>query len=646
MQAGPGTPQPKLFSLESLALPVGFLAGLLEMFEFGDTKFAQFKIAVVQFLTLGIFLALATGFWRLQIRRPEYYAALAEQNRVKSLPILAPRGHTLDREGRVIVSSYPSFSILLLREQMKDHRDLRLIAAGLRIPLKELQARLLRFRTAAPHEPVVIRGDATSRDLGFLEAHRDDLPELEAVMVHRRLYPRDGFAAHVLGYVGEVSEDELKRAEFADYRPGAIVGQRGVERQYNDILMGKDGLRHVLVNSIGREVGRLDETPVVGGQPLRLTLDLDLQVTAEVAMEDKKGALVALDPRTGEVLALVSRPVYDPNNFAIRISSQQWTRLTQDPDLPLLNRAIQAQLAPGSVYKIFLATAALEEEVLTEKTAFYCSGGAVFYGRYFRCWRKGGHGRMNLHRAIVQSCDVFFYNVGKRLGIEKMAYYSRRFGLGSQTGIDLPYEEEGVMPSPEWKRRLFGEKWYAGETISVAIGQGSVAMTPLQMAYAIGGIASGGVFRRPHLVFPSGIQNHRPGTNLDEVWRFPLREETIEQVTQGMYGVVNERGGTGRRARIEGVEVGGKTGTAQLASLEVTKGVRAPHLKDNAWFVGMAPRRNPEIVVVCLLEHGEHGYLAAPIVRDVIKTYWDKRQPQKPQQLAAGPARTQSSLAP
>ena len=635
------------------------------MFEFGDTKFAQFKIAVVQFLTLGIFLALATGFWRLQIQRPEYYAALAEQNRVKSLPILAPRGHTLDREGRVIVSSYPSFSILLLREQMKDHRDLQLIAAGLRIPLKELQARLLRFRTAASYEPVLIREDATSRDLGFLEAHRDDLPELEAVMVQRRLYPRDGFAAHVLGYVGEVSEDELNRAEFADCRPGAIVGQRGVERQYNDILMGKDGLRHILVNSIGREVGRLDETPAVGGQPLRLTLDLDLQVAAEVAMEDKKGALVALDPRTGEVLALVSRPVYDPNNFAIRISNQQWTRLTQDPDLPLLNRAIQAQLAPGSVYKIFLATAALEEEVLTEKTTFYCSGGAVFYGRYFRCWRKGGHGRMNLHRAIVQSCDVFFYNVGKRLGIEKIAYYSRRFGLGSPTGIDLPYEEEGVMPSPEWKRRLFGEKWYAGETISVAIGQGSVAMTPLQMAYGIGGIASGGVFRRPRLVFPSEIQRYRPstnpdgpnpdganpdganpGVNQDEVWRFPLREETIEQVTLGMYGVVNERGGTGRRARIEGVEVGGKTGTAQLASLEATKGVRAPHLKDNAWFVGMAPRRNPEIVVVCLLEHGEHGYLAAPIVREVIKTYWDNRQPQKPRQLAAGQARTQSSLAP
>ena len=616
------------------------------MFELGDTKFAQYKIAFVRYLTLGIFLLLATGFWRLQIQRPEYYTALAEQNRVKRLPVLAPRGRILDREGRIIVSSYPSFNILLLREQMKDQQNLPLIAAGLRIPPEELDARLRQFRSTPAYEPVVIREDATSRDLAFLEAHRDDLPELAAVMVQRRLCPRDGFAAHVLGYVGEVSEEELNRSEFADYRPGAIVGKSGVERQYNDILMGKDGLRRVIVNSLGREVGRLDEIPAVRGQPLRLTLDLDLQVAAEVAMEDKKGALVALDPRTGEVLALVSRPAYDPNNFAIRISRQQWTDLTEDPDLPLLNRAIQAQLAPGSVYKILLATAALEEEVITEKTAFYCAGGGVFYGRYFRCWRRGGHGRVGMHRAIVQSCDVFFYNVGQRLGIAKMSYYSRKFGLGSPTGIDLPYEEEGVMPSAEWKYRLFGKKWYAGETISVAIGQGSMTVTPLQLAYAVGGIASGGVFRRPHLVFPSEIQRYRPDTKLEEVRRFPLREETIERITLGMYGVVNEGGGTGRRARIQGVDVGGKTGTAQLASRQVAKAMGSRHLKDNAWFVGLAPRRNPEIVVACLFERGEHGHLAAPIVREVLQAYWDKRRSHTPQEVAGARLGTQPRLAP
>lgn len=606
------------------------------MYERSDTRFAQFKIAFVQYLTLAIFLVLATGFWRLQIQRPDYYTQLAEQNRVKSLPLLAPRGRILDREERTIVSNYPSFSILLLREQMKNgERNLPLVAAGLQIPLEELRARLRRFRQAPRYEPIIIKEDATAQDLAFLEAHRNDLPELEPVMVQRRLYPRDGFAGHVMGYTGEVSESELDTPEFAHYQAGAVVGKSGIERHYNDILMGQDGMRRAIVNSLGREVGRLDEKQAVPGKPLRLTIDLDLQAAAEVGMDGKNGAVVALDPRSGQVLAMVSRPAYDPNQFTVRISGEEWKRLVEDPDHPLLNRAIQAQLAPGSVYKIFLSTAGLEEGVLTPKTAFTCGGGATFYGRYFHCWRKGGHGHVELHRAIVQSCDVFFYNAGQRLGIEKMAEYSHRFGLGSQTGIDLPHEEEGVMPSPEWKRVMFREKWYAGETISVAVGQGSVAITPLQIAYAVGGITSGGVFHRPHLVFPAEVRPYRPDSKLDEVRRVPLKDATIEIVTQALYGVVNEGGGTGGRARIQGVEVGGKTGTAQVASLELTRVARGAHLKDNAWFVGLAPRRNPEIVVVCLFERGVHGWAAAPVVREVIKAYWEKRSRYKPQQYAS-----------
>ncbi len=601
------------------------------MYDRSDTRFAQLKIAFIQYVTLAIFLVLATGFWRLQIQRPDYYSQLAEQNRVKSLPLLAPRGRILDREGRTIVSNYPSFSILLLREQMrKGERNLQLISAGLEIPLEELQGRLRRFRHAPRYEPIIIKEDANAQDLAFIEAHRDDLPELEEVMVQRRLYPREGFAAHVVGYIGEVSETELDQPEFASYRPGALVGKSGIERQYNDLLMGQDGLRRAVVNSVGREVGRLEEKPAVAGNPLRVTLDLDLQAAAEVAMDGKNGAVVALDPRTGEVLAMVSRPVFDPNQFSVRISGEEWRRLIEHPDKPLLNRAIQAQLAPGSVFKIFLSTAGLEEGVLTPKTAFSCGGGANFYGRWFNCWMKHGHGHIELHRAIVQSCDVFFYNAGQRLGIEKMAEYAHRFGLGARTGIDLPHEEEGVMPSPEWKRVMFREKWYAGETISVAVGQGSVAITPLQMAYTVGGIASGGIFRRPHLVFPPEMR----ASKVEEERRVPLKEANVEFVTQALYGVVNEAGGTGGRARIVGVEVGGKTGTAQVASLELTKSARGAHLKDNGWFVGFAPRRNPEIVVACLFERGVHGWAAAPVVREVIKAYWDKRGRAKPQQLA------------
>ena len=603
------------------------LSRFTPLHERSDTKFAQYKIAFVQYLALGIFLLLATGFWRLQIQRPEYYTELAEQNRVKRLPLLAPRGRILDREGRVIVANYPSFSILLLREHVKDfEQHLPAIADGLEIPLEDLQARLRRYRGAPRYEPIVIKEDATSRDLAFIEAHRDDLPELEVVMVQRRLYPKNGFAAHLMGYVGEISEAELDDPDFAIYEPGAIVGKSGIERQYNDVLMGQDGQRRAIVDSRGREVGRLDEKPAVPGKPLRLTIDLDIQTAAEVAMDGKQGAVVALDPRTGEVLALVSRPSYDPNKFAVRISSRDWNELITDPDNPLLNRAIQAQLAPGSVFKIFLMTAGLEDGTLDLQTTAGCGGGAVFYGRYFRCWLKGGHGHVGLHRGLVVSCDVFFYNAGQRLGIDKMAWYMENFGFGRRTGIDLPHEQPGVMPSPAWKRRMFREKWYAGETISVAIGQGSVQTTPLQIAYAVGGIASGGMFRQPHMVFPDEIREVRPDSRVAEVRRFPLKEQTVEQVTLGMFGVVNEPGGTGGRARIQGVDVGGKTGTSQLASLSVTQSSSARHLKDNAWFVGAAPRRDPEIVVVCLFEHGEHGYSAAPVVREVIKTYWEKRE--------------------
>ena len=611
-----------------------------------DTKFAQFKIAVVQYVTVAIFFVLSTGFWRLQISQPEYYKELADQNRIKSLPLLAPRGRIVDREGRVIVGNYPSFSILLLREQVRDpERDLPLVAAGLDLDPAELKARVRRFRSAPRYEPIVIKEDATTQDLAFVEAHRDDLPILEDVMVSRRLYPRDGFLAHLIGYVGEVSENELDLPDFAAFRPGQILGKSGVERQYNDILMGEDGLRRVVVDNRGREVNRLDEKPSVAGKVVRLTIDLDLQAAAEEVMEEKNGAVVALDPRTGQILAMVSRPAFDPNKFAVRIKMDDWRQLMEDPAHPLFNRALQAQLAPGSVFKIIMTVAGLEAKTITPQTAVNCGGGANFYGRYFRCHLKQGHGHTELHRAIVQSCDVFFYTLGMRLGIDKIASFATSLGLGHKTGIDLPHEEDGVVPSPQWKLRMFHEKWYAGETISVAIGQGSLQVTPLQLAYALGGIASGGNFRRPHVVFPEQVKPYRPEADLDRTIRFPIDEGTLEQVTAGMYGVVNE-GGTGARARLEGVDMGGKTGTSQVASAELAKtrmkavkgsaGLEPgePDLRDNAWFVGIAPHRQPEIAVAALLEHGEHSSQAAPIVREVIRVYWEKKQREKSKALA------------
>jgi penicillin-binding protein 2 len=593
-----------------------------------DTKFAQFKIAFVQYLTVAIFFLLSSGFWRLQISQPDYYRELADQNKTKSLPVLAARGRITDREGRTIVEHYRSFTILLVREQFKDlEAALPEIADGLDLDVNELRNHIHHLRSAPQYEAIRIKEDATLADLAFIESHRDELPGLEHMEEARRLYPRDGFMAHAIGYVGEVSEGELDLPQFANFRSGQFIGKSGIEREYNDILMGQDGMRRVIVNNRGKEVSRLDELPSKPGNPLRLTIDLDLQAAAEQAMEGKTGAVVAIDPRTGEILAMLSRPTFDANKFAVRILRQDWKDLTDDPNHPLMNKAIQAQLAPGSVFKIPMTVAALETETITPETAFNCAGGGYFYGQYHACHTKAGHGHVELHKAIVQSCDVFFYNVGMRLGIDKIAWYATHLGLGVKTGVDLPGEEDGVIPSPQWKLKNFREKWYVGETISVAIGQGSVQATPLQLAYTLGGIASGGYFRRPHLVFPAEVKAWRPDADLDHTTYFPISDETVEQVTSGMYGVVNE-GGTAARAHLVGIDLGGKTGTAQVASLALAKAKKGStdmDLRDTAWFVGVSPHRNPEIAVTCLLEHGITSANATPIVREVVRAYWEKK---------------------
>ncbi len=583
----------------------------------GTHKLPQTRLAIVSYVIVGMIALLLLGFWKLQVIESERYAQLAERNRIRSIPIIAPRGRMLDREGRVLVDNYPSFSILLLRDDSQlIERSLPQIAEGLSVPLEELQERLAEAQSMPKFQPIVIKPEASQADIAFIESHRADIPLLEMLMVYRRRYLPNAFMAHASGYVGEVSAQQVESGN-GRYRPGDLVGKTGLERQYNDTLMGTDGLRRVIVNSVGREMGRLEQKEAIPGKQIQLTIDYDLQVVAEQALAGKKGAVVALDPRTGEVLAMVSQPAPDPNLFAVRVPPEEWKRLNEDPDRPLLNRAIQAQLAPGSVFKIIMATAMLESKAIPEDFSVFCTGITEFYGRPFHCWQKHGHGSVSLHRAVVQSCDVFFYNVGKRLGIDRISFYAAQLGLGRRTGIDLPAEESGLMPSEEWKQRVFHQKWYPGETISVAIGQGAVVTTPLQLARTIGGIALGGDFKQPHLLMT-------PGSVLEQ--RFPLREDTTEKITQAMYGVVNE-GGTAAGVRLEGVELCGKTGSAQVISGEGLKRAgRQRQLKDNAWFVGYAPRRNPEIVVSVLVQEGEHGAsAAAPIARDVIKAYYDKK---------------------
>src|SRR5215831_6546203 len=470
-----------------------------------EEKVSAIRLTAAQYIILGGFLILAYGLWRLQVMRSDEYAMLAEKNRVRNVPILAPRGKILDREGRVIVDNYPSFSALLLRDSSRDlNADADLIAQGLHLNSDEVRQRIRRFASMPQYQPIFLKEDITPDELAFIESHKNELPELETIMSHRRLYPRNGFMAHLVGYVGEVTEDMLNQQQFELYNPGDVVGVSGVEKQYNNILMGKNGSRRAIVDSRGREVGRLDETPAVPGKQLKLTVDLDLQIAAEQAIEGKNGAIVAMDPHTGEILAMVSRPTFDPNDFAVRISKDEWTKLVNDPDKPLLNKAIQAQLAPGSTFKIIMSAAGWQEGV-AQNLHVHCTGGANFYGRRFGCWVKTGHGEVSLEKAIYQSCDVFFYTLAEKLGIDRIAKYATAYGLGQKTGIDLPNEVTGVMPSEEWKIRNFKQKWFAGETISVGIGQGAVAITPIQLARAIGGIASDGVLHRPHVAFPTDL---------------------------------------------------------------------------------------------------------------------------------------------
>src|ERR1700758_1951689 len=427
-----------------------------------DEKVSSIRLTAVQYIILVIFMILAYGLWRLQVMQSDFYAQLAEKNRIRNVPILAPRGKILDREGRTIVDNYPSFSALLLRDSSRDlNADADVIAQGLHLDAKDVRDRIRRFSSTPPYQPIFLKDDIPPDELAFIEAHKNELPELETIMAHRRLYPRNGFMAHLVGYVGEVSEDMLNQPQFELYNPGDVVGVSGVEKQYNGILMGKNGSRRAIVNSRGREVSRLDETPAEPGKPLKLTIDIDLQIAAEEAIEGKNGAIVAMDPHTGEILAMVSRPTFDPNDFSVKISGGDWSKLVNDPDKPLLNKAIQAQLAPGSTFKIIMSAAGWQENI-AQTLHVNCTGGAEFYGRRFGCWVKGGHGPVTLEKAIYQSCDVFFYTLAEKLGIDRIAKYATDLGLGQKTGIDLPNEVSGVMPSEEWKIKNFKQKWFGG----------------------------------------------------------------------------------------------------------------------------------------------------------------------------------------
>jgi penicillin-binding protein 2 len=607
-----------------------------------DQRFPAWKIAFLQYVVAATFLVLLGGYWRLQIGQHQQYADQAERNRIRNLPVIAPRGRILDREGRVLVDSFPAFSVLLMRENAAAllPAQLEALARGLRLDPAEVESLVERSAHLPRFQPILLKQAATLEDIAYVESHRVEYPEMALIQVQQRFYPKHTMAASLLGYVGEVSEDAIAKPG-SKYRPGDVEGKSGIEREYDSFLVGRDGMRRVVVNSRGQEVGSMTAIDAHPGNDLRLTVDLDLQLAAELALGDRTGAVVALNPRNGEVLAMVSHPDFDPNDFAHRIDRQEWERLTQDPEKPLLNKAIQSHLAPGSVFKIVTASAALETGTIRPDYTVHCVGAVTIYGHTFHDWvweKHKSHGSVDLHRAIVHSCDVYFYTLGKLLGIDKLAYFAKHLGLGARTGVDLPGEDPGLVPSPEWVQKAFKRKWWAGETISVAIGQGAVAVTPIQIAGMIGGVALGGLFHRPHLVFHDQLLNLGQSPADDPVRSFPLSESTVMEVTRGMWGVVNE-GGTGASARVAGLDIAGKTGTAQVVSVSLKQSGHSSEFKNNAWFVGYAPSTKPEIVVAVLVLRGEHSWVAAPVAREVIKAYFGNKVPQ---QGAPEPLQTQA----
>jgi penicillin-binding protein 2 len=597
-----------------------------------DRRSLTTRLTVMQYAVAVGFAALAIGFWIFQIAQHEKFREMAEENHLRRLPLPAPRGVLLDRDGKVLVDNQSSFNIALVREQTRDlDKTLHILAVATNTDEEQLRETVNRRRREPSYRPIILIENATHEQYIAMMARRWELPGIVPQEVPARKYPGSEMAAHLFGYVGEVREDQLQRADYAGIEPGAIVGQAGIELAYNQMLMGADGTRTVVVNSVGREIGTVpvDEELPREGRRMQLTIDADLQQATEDAFDASgfNGAAVVLDPKTGEVLSFTSRPAFDPNAFAAGIDRATWNALNTDDLKPLQNRALQGRYSPGSTFKMAVGLAGLEEDVITPNFQVYCGGGATFYGRRFACWKKEGHGMVDLRRAIEQSCDVYFYTVGNMLGVDRINKWATLFGLGVRSHIDLPNEVAGLVPSTEWKKTQREKKWYAGETISVAIGQGAVAVTPVSMAVYAATIGNGGTRVTPHLVKAiddgAGLKPVPPPPPQSKVEVTP---EKLQAIRDGMWGVVNG-GGTGGRARIVGHDICGKTGTAQVISNAGRLAARNKNidLRDNGWFVFFAPRDNPQIAGVVFLEHGIHGPNAASLAHHILDTFFAKQ---------------------
>jgi penicillin-binding protein 2 len=596
---------------------------------------------LIGFLGISV-LVLSLRLFSLQVIKASHYRRISDENRIRLVPLPAPRGTITDRNGRVITFNRPSYTVFLIPYEVE---NLDLVAERL-APILNLDLSTLKERLKAlpktgsgRYEPVKLKKDADFKTICVIEEQNQDLPGVMYQVEQTRSYPDGGWAGHVLGYVKELSKEELSAgkvssagesdlgestslnlspAEKRGYRLGGYIGREGVEKQYDDLLRGKEGVTFLEITAAGRILGVLEERKPdlpLKGADIKLTIDLELQMEAESALVNyESAAVVALDPENGEILALVSKPGFDANLFAGAVSLEEWNEISHNPLHPLLSRTIQATYAPGSTLKLLTAAAALESKIACRDTYFSpCFGFYQFGRRAFRCWRPEGHGRLNFVNAIIQSCDVYFYQLGLKVGLERWSHYAKLCGFGEKTGVDLPDEAKGFVPSLEYYNKKYGKgEWVKNLVINLAIGQGEVLVTPLQLASFYGGLATDGTIYRPHILKEMTGPDGRIITTQSEVLRrLPFSSSTLGLLKEAMVGVVNDRNGTGVLAQIPDVTVGGKTGTAQN-----------PHGEDHAWFVGFAPGENPKIVVAVLVENAGHGgTFAAPVAKRIIDKY-------------------------
>jgi penicillin-binding protein 2 len=585
---------------------------------------------LIMFLCMVTFCA---RLWHLQIVQGENFREQSERNRIRSVRLQPPRGKILDRTGRLLAGVKPCFNVCLVRE---DVEDMEALLAKLSPLLEETEAEI-RTRIGSEDKgpkyvPIVIKKGAGWETLSRIESRLFSLPGVFIEVTPARKYPYGSIAPHLLGYLGEISSEDIEKERYKGARSSDLVGKCGIEERFENDLAGIKGLRRLEVDAGGRLVRVIDEKQPVPGKDLYISIDLDLQQAAEESMKDYVGALVALDPQTGRILALVSSPAFDPDAFAAGINNEEWKALNDPVSRPLQNKALQGIYAPGSTFKIVMAAAALQEGIITENTPFTCTSQFRLGRSVFRCWDRRGHGRTELYRALVESCDIYFYQVGLKLGIEKITKYARAFGLGSKTGIDLPNESRGLVATPDWKLERYHEPWQEGETLITAIGQGFTLVTPLQMACLTAAVGNGGTLYSPvyleKMTGPDGRIVTSFGSNPKD--KLPISETNLRIIRRALLGVVEEKRGTGKQCRLPDVHVAGKTGTAQVIAQkkrQQDKNLDWKH-RDHAWFVAYAPAEKPELAVAVLCEHAGHGgSVAAPIARKVLETWFQIQSP-------------------